>query len=143
MYDFETKLSAPIKYQKEGQNLEDDTIRLISPSYKQRKYCTELKSEYYKAIDKISQKNKDQNKEENQNSDDENDEKITGENIMQLFYVNCDDLESVFESFNKMLYAGAGKIDGVTLTSFHLEQLSMKDYEYMFGEYMLNFLAKF
>lgn len=141
MYDFEVKLSEPISYQKEGQNLKSDTIRLISPNYKHRKHCTELKSAYYKAIDKFSQRTKDQKLDTNKKEKD--DDKVTAEVIVQMMFVNCDDLDTVFESFNKMIFAGAGKIDDVTLTSFHLEQVSMDDYENMFGEYMLNFLAKF
>ena len=134
--EFEYKLSSPVKVAKAGQEELCFILTLRAPTAKHRSHLIRIKQGLLKAIVCL-QKNADPNRPEHPD-----DNKIpSGADLIAILYISDVDLAGLEDEFRALMLAGITSLgDGIALNVHHMDQMSLEDFEGVFGEYLVNFI---
>ncbi len=132
-------LTVAFDYGHKGKTESATFIRLVPPSAKQLKHCTELKQAFYRAMAEIQEDNKDREKQ-----DVPDDSKLEAGDIIKMIYVSKSvEMTSVLVTAIELLSSGVATVDGETkLTKPLISAMSMDDLENMVGAYLANFILR-
>jgi len=142
MDELKYKLKNPIKFQHKGSNNVEGTFILMkAPGFNTRHQAFTIKQFLMKAIKSLQTDTK-LNPDASDSSSEANNDKITGEDIVNLFYTSDVDFREAMSAFEKLMVCGVCLINGEESFSIPLlEKLSLEDLESSFGEYVAYFLA--
>lgn len=146
MKTLEYKLSQPVEYADQGEQVEGEVLVCTAPKGKHRKDVTKLKQMFFRSmpgIEEISDSQKEAA--EARKSETEGDDfDINGEEvlfvIMQSTRVEYDEF---IELGRKLIANGLCKVDGVKeANSVILDRLPVEELEKLIGEYVAFFIMK-
>ena len=122
------------KYHSGGTEVVAKSVKLIAPSPNHRKECQHIKSGFVKITQEISK-----NVEKNEGKSE--DLEISGKEIYQLFLMSGDEINEYMDSFETILVSGGGLVDAKEPITKHIAQnISVEDFENLFGRYLKDFL---
>lgn len=134
-------LTKAFDYSLKGQTESATFIRLVAPSAKQLKHCTELKQAFYRAMSGIQEKGSDR-KEQPEPTDG----KLEGKDIIRMLYISEKvEMSSILVSAIELFASGVAVVDGeekAKLTKPLIQEMSADDLENMLGEYLANFILR-
>lgn len=128
-------LKQPFKYHCSGQELTAKSIKLIGPAPKHRRECQHIKSGFMELAQRQAERPK-----TDQTKDKEEDE-LTSKDYYRMFLMAGDAINNYMRSFEKILISGGGIVDGKEpITKNIVENISVEDFENLFGRYLKDFL---
>lgn len=134
-----------------GELTECDTVTLIAPAGKHRKYVSRIKNFCGYYMDKNLEKhlkrvreNPDKEKDAKEKKESDDDSKFDGPTLMSILTTTSidkeDAMEIQFDLFQKLLEKGCGNIKNMEINSHLFDKFSYADLENLYGEYVVNFL---
>ena len=131
------KLSKPIEVSVDGKFEETFELKLIAPSFKDRKQAGKLEQSMVRAMMNITEKNAGTQPEETSG-----DAEIDKDAIRFLLMSSDQDIDSVFDTFATLCLRVCTVIEGVNITNSHLEQIDYADFQTLCFEYIANFTVQ-
>jgi hypothetical protein len=138
MEEYNYTLTTSFKYGKDGELEDARIIKLLPPSVKDLKYCSELKQAFFRAMpknNKVTDEEREAAKKEG---------KLKGSDIMFLINASPDvELTNVLLNAKELFTSKSNlaMVDGEErMTKPLIESMSLDDLENMTGEYLANFI---
>ncbi len=128
-------LDPPIKYVCDGHTVEATKMALHAPTMRHIQYASKIKQSILRSC-------MDAAKGRDNEEDTKNDSKITGATLLFVLQSSNCDIEEVFADFKKLITSGLATMDdsNVELSGVMYDKLSLEQCEFIFGEYVENFL---
>jgi hypothetical protein len=144
----EIDLLNPIEVDVDGMDQLAKQVELTAPSATHAGQASIIKNFCGRIMDQQIEKNKNRKQPEEsgkkKGAKSKKEERFSGETMIQILTMSIleepEQLEKMYNLFRIMLCNGCGKVDGQDFTKYLFEQLSFKDMENLFGEYVVNFL---
>jgi len=134
------KLSEPILYAKDGQEISSNKVQMIYPSKANIENSRAIKQAFLRGLRSMSS---DRQGQDEQNTEGEKTEKTTmsGGDVLNMVYMSDGNINVCISEFRKVILNGGGTMeDGTPITKIMYDQIPPDDEEYMLGEYMSDFL---
>lgn len=137
-YSVEYVLENPVTYHCKGEKREGQMIVLHAPTAKQNRIRQQLQQSFVRALRSLRNTSTDANAEAG--SSDAAD--MTSSDVLSILMMSDIDLYEFNELFKKLLFDGAGMIEGdEKITSRIYEDFSAYDCDKLLGEYMAAFIS--
>lgn len=143
--EFDFVLGRKIPYAtKDGETVDGSFIKLVSPSAKQLKYCTELKQAFMRSMSDTGSNYTPEQIEDAKRIVKDSGKTMSGSDIINALYGNKDvDMVKVLINAIELFRSGVATMEGeVNLTKPLIDAMSQDDLENMTGEYMVNFILR-
>ena len=148
MKTLEYKLSQPVEYADQGEQVEGDVLVCTAPKGKNRKDATRIKQMFFRAmpsLDEFSDEQKEaaeQRKAESDNSESSDVEIDGGEVLFMIMQSTKVEYDEFIELGRKMISSGLCKVDGIKeVNSTVLDRLSVEELENLIGDYVAFFIV--
>lgn len=136
--EFTFNLSENVTYSNGSDQTESGYIVFTAPTSKNKKECRFLRQAFYRSINSLKSKNKDEDSTEKEINVD-----FKGSDIIDLFAMGSEDLDKICEAAERLFLNGVAEIGGeVKLTRPIMDRIDPEDLDEMIGEYLRNFILR-